>query len=451
MVIKNTDELTSHGFKKGRKAALEICEYAIRSVNAIDSTKKLLNLKDRILEIDGLHLDLAKLNNVYVIGGGKATYSVGKAIEEILGENLTGGIITVKKGEKRRLRKIKVVEAGHPVPDENGYKATREIVDIAQKAGQDDLIICAITGGASALMPQPEDGISMIDLKNINQLLLDCGAPIEDINTVRNHISKIKGGRLARMVQPATLVSLILIDEIAGEPWGPTVGDKTTFNAAIKSLKKHKLWDAAPESIKVHLIKGKENPSMESLSPEEIRELKVHNIIIGNNISMCEAAQEKAEALGLNSFILTCELEGESREVGISFAGIAKEITRRNRPLKPPCAVIAGGETTVKIRANERGLGGPSQEFALGASLKISGQENIVVCSIGTDGTDGPTGIAGAIVDGRTIQRAEEAGIDIFDSLSKHDSSHVVIKLKDAVYTYPTDTNVMDLYLMVIL
>ena len=166
---------------------------------------------------------------------------------------------------------------------------------------------------------------------------------------------------------------------------------------------------------------------------------------------MCEAAQEKAEALGLNSFILTCELEGESREVGISFAGIAKEITRRNRPLKPPCAVIAGGETTVKIQANERGLGGPSQEFALGASLKISGQENIVVCSIGTDGTDGPTGIAGAIVDGRTIQRAEETGIDIFESLSKHDSSHVAIKLKDAVYTYPTDTNVMDLYLMVIL
>ena len=162
MIIKNTDELASHGFKEGRKAALEICEYAIRSVNAIDLTKKLLNLKGHILEINGLQLDLAKRNNVYVIGGGKATYSIGKAVEEILGENLTGGIITVKKGEKRRLRKIKVVEAGHPVPDENGYKATREIVDIAQKAGQDDLIICAITGGASALMPQPEDGISMI-------------------------------------------------------------------------------------------------------------------------------------------------------------------------------------------------------------------------------------------------------------------------------------------------
>lgn len=451
MVIKNTDELTSHGFKAGRKAALEICEYAIRSVNALDSTKKMLNLKGHILEINGLHLDLAKLNNVYVIGGGKATYSIGKAIEDILGENLTGGIIAVKKGEKRRLKKIKVVEAGHPVPDENGYKTTREIVDIAQKAGQDDLIICAITGGASALMPQPEEGISMVDLKNINQLLLDCGAPIEDINTVRNHVSKIKGGRLARMVQPATLVGLILIDEIAGEPWGPTVGDKTTFDAAIKSLKKHKLWDAAPESIKAHLTKGKENPSMESPSPEEIRELKAHNIVLGNNISMCEAAQEKAEALGLNSFILTSELEGESREAGISFASIAREITKRSRPLKPPCAIIAGGETTVKIEGNERGLGGPNQEFALGASLKISGQENIVVFSIGTDGTDGPTGIAGAVVDGRTIQRAEETGIDIFESLSKHDSSHVAIKLKDAVYTYPTDTNVMDLYLMVIL
>ncbi|MFQ6114888.1 MAG: glycerate kinase [bacterium] len=450
MIIKNTAELTSHGFKKGRKAALEICEYAIQSANAADLTKILVSLKGHKLEINGLHLDLAKRSNVYVIGGGKASYSIGKAIEEILGDNLSGGIIIVKKGERRRLRKIKVVEAGHPVPDENGYKATREIINIARKAGQDDLIICAITGGASALMPQPEDGISMLDLKKINQLLLDCGAPIEDINAVRNHISKIKGGRLARMVQPATLVSLILIDEIAGEPWGPTVGDKTTFDTAIRALKKHKLWDAAPESIKAHLIKGKENPSMESLSPEEIRELEAHNIILGNNISMCEAAQEKAEALGLNSLILTCELEGESREVGISLAGIAKEISRRHRPLKPPCAVIAGGETTVKIQGNERGLGGPCQEFALGASLKISGQENIVVCAIGTDGTDGPTPIAGAIVDGRTMQRAEETGIDIFDSLSKHDSSHVVIKLKDALYTHPTDTNVMDLYAMVI-
>ncbi|OPX41446.1 MAG: hypothetical protein B1H13_02035 [Desulfobacteraceae bacterium 4484_190.3] len=451
MVIKNIDELTSHGFKEGRKLALEICEYAIRSVNALDLTKKFLNLKDHILEIKGLHWDLAKLNNIYVIGGGKATYAIGKAVEEILREHLTGGIITVKKGEKRRLKKIKVVEAGHPLPDEDGYKATKEIVDIAQKAGQEDLIICAITGGASALMPQPEDGISMNDLKTITKLLLDSGAPIEDINTVRNHLSKIKGGRLAKMAQPATIVSLILIDEIAGEPWGPTVGDKTTFDEAIKSLKKHKLWEAVPESIKTHLIKGKENPSMETPSPEELRQLKAYNSAIGNNILMCEAAQKKAEALGLNSVILTCELEGESREAGISLAGIAKEIRKRNRPLKPPCAVIAGGETTVKIQANERGLGGPNQEFALAASLKISGQENITICALGTDGTDGPTEIAGAIVDGRTRQRAEEAGINIFESLSQHDSSQVAIKLKDAVYTYPTDTNVMDLYLMIIL
>jgi len=424
MVIKNIDELTSHGFKEGRKLALEICEYAIRSVNAL--TKKFLNLKDHILEIKGLHWDLAKLNNIYVIGGGKATYAIGKAVEEILREHLTGGIITVKKSEKRRLKKIKVVEAGHPLPDEDGYKATKEIVDIAQKAG-------------------------LNDLKTITKLLLDSGAPIEDINTVRNHISKIKGGRLAKMAQPATIVSLILIDEIAGEPWGPTVGDKTTFDEAIKSLKKHKLWEAVPESIKTHLIKGKENPSMETPSPEELRQLKAYNSAIGNNILMCEAAQKKAEALGLNSVILTCELEGESREAGISLAGIAKEIRKRNRPLKPPCAVIAGGETTVKIQANERGLGGPNQEFALAASLKISGQENITICAIGTDGTDGPTEIAGAIVDGRTRQRAEEAGINIFESLSQHDSSQVAIKLKDAVYTYPTDTNVMDLYLMIIL
>ena len=451
MVIRNKDELTSHGFREGRQAALAICEYAIKSVNTYELTRDLMNLKVHRLEIDGLSFDLGKIDNVYVIGGGKATYAIGKALEEILGNHLTGGVLTVKRGEKRRLNEIKVVEAGHPVPDESGYEATKEIIDIAQKAGEDDLVICAITGGASALMPQPEDGISMDDLKSINQLFLDCGAPIKDINTVRKHISKIKGGRLATMVQPASLVNLILIDEIAGGPWGPTVGDKTSFSNAIESIKKHKLWDVTPNSIKEHLQKGQENPSMESPSPEDIKGLKVHTMIMGNNVLMCEAAKEKAEELGLNSFILTCELEGESRDAGVSFAGMAKEIKKRNNPLPPPCAVIAGGETTVKIGGDERGMGGPSQEFAFGASLEISGQERIVICSIDTDGTDGPTEIAGAVVDGQTMKRAKGMGIDIFDHLRKHDSSHVATELKDAVLTYPTDTNVMNLYLIVVL
>lgn len=449
MIIKNKDELISHGYKEERKTALEIAEYAINSVNTYESTKNIVKLEGEVLKVDDLSYNLSEIKDIYVIGGGKATYSIGRALEGILGSHLTDGVISVKKGEERRLDNIKVVEAGHPVPDENGYEATKDIMDIAKKVGENDLVFCAITGGASALLPQPAGDISLDDLKKVNKLLLDSGAPIEDINTARKHVSKTKGGRLAKMVQPAELVNFIVIDEIAGEPWGPTVGDKTTFKDAISRLEKHKLWDKTPEDIKSHLKRGAETPEMESLTPHDIRKLGVHHVIIGDNALMCEAAEEKARSLGLNAFILTSELEGESMDVGLSFAGIAKEMKKRGRPLEPPCTVIAGGETTVKVEGD--GIGGPSQEFVLGAALKISEEENIVVCSIDTDGTDGPTDIAGAMVDGKTMKRAEEEGLDVFDSLHRNDTASVTTKLKDAVYTYPTETNVMNLYMIIVL
>jgi len=449
MIIKNKNELISHGNKKGRKVVVDVIEYAIKAVNAYEATKKMVRMENGRLIVGDLNRDLSKVGNIYVVGGGKATFSIAKALDEILGERIKRGCINVKKGEKRRLKRIKVIEAGHPLPDEAGLVGTKEIMEIAKEAEEGDLVFCAITGGASALMPLPAGNISLEDKKKVTELLLKCGATVSEINTVRKHISAIKGGRLAKYIHPAEIINLIVIDEVAGCPWGPTVPDTTTFEDAINVLKKYSLWDKVPNSVSEHLKKGLINPSLETPKPKDFEGLKVHNIVLPDNKVMCEAAKRRAEELGFKSLILSTMLEGESRDAGIVLACIAKEIEERGRPIKPPCVLILGGETTVTI-TGQSGKGGPSQELVLGASLKIAGSKRIVVASIDTDGTDGPTEIAGGIVDGYTLKRAEEKGVDVFESLMRHNSYEVLMRLQDAIITEPTGTNVMDLDILVI-
>jgi len=240
------------------------------------------------------------------------------------------------------------------------------------------------------------------------------------------------------------------MDEIAGQPWGPTVPDTTTFDDAITVLKKYNLWDNAPISVRKHLSNGKSDRTLETLKPKDFENFFVQNVILANNRMMCDSARRRAEELGFDSLILSTVLEGESKQAGLFLASIAKEIEERRAPIKPPCILILAGETNVTIKG-ECGEGGPSQELVLGASLKITGSEKIVIASIDTDGTDGPTEIAGGIVDGFTLERAKSKNIDIFRSLSKHDSSKVLIGLQDALITNATDTNVMDLNVAVII
>jgi len=449
MIIRNKEELLSHGNRKGREVALDVIEYAIKAVDAYEATKKMVCIKNDRLIVGDLVYNLSELGDIYVIGGGKATFSIAKALDELLGEKIKRGVINVKKGEKRRLKHIKVVEAGHPVPDEMGLEGTKEIINIAKEAKEGDLVFCAITGGASALMPLPAGNISLEDKKQVTNLLLKCGATIDEIHAVRRHISAIKGGRLANYIHPAEIINLIVIDEIAGRPWGPTVPDTTTFKDAINVLKKYNLWRKVPNTVREYLKRGLTNSSLETLKPKDFKGLKVHNIILGDNEIMCRAAEKRANELGFNSSVLTTRLEGESREAGIVLASVAKEIEEKGRPIKPPCVLILGGETTVTI-PGQSGKGGPSQELVLGASLKIAGSKRIVVASIDTDGTDGPTEIAGGIVDGYTLKRAEEKGVDVFESLMKHNSSEVLMTLQDAISTGPTGTNVMDLDILVI-
>jgi len=450
MIIKNRKELLSHGHRKGREVALDIVEHAIKAVDAYEAMKKRVHVENSRLTVGDLNYDLSKVGNIYVIGGGKASFSIAQALDEILGQRIKRGVINVKRGEKGKLKRIKVIEAGHPIPDEMGMEGAKEMIHIAEEAKEGDLVFCAITGGASALMPIPAGKISLEDKKRVTDLLLKCGATIDEINAVRKHISAIKGGRLAKHIHPAEIINLIVIDEIAGRPWGPTLPDTTTFEDAVNVLKKYNLLEKVPNSVREHLNRGLVDPSLETPKPKDFEGLKVHNLVLADNGIMCEAAKKRARELGFNSLILSTVLEGESREAGIVLASIAKEIEKKNRRfIKPPCVLILGGETTVTI-TGQYGKGGPSQELVLGASLKIAGSKNLVITSIDTDGTDGPTEIAGGLVDGYTLKRAKEKGLDVFEDLVRHNSSEVLTKLRDAITTRPTRTNVMDLNIVVV-
>jgi glycerate-2-kinase len=284
----------------------------------------------------------------------------------------------------------------------------------------------------------------------VTDLLLKSGAVIQEINAVRKHLSAIKGGKLAKHIHPAEIVNLTVSDVI-GDPLdyitGLTVPDTSIFEDAVFALKKYGLWEKVSNSVRTRLEKGLADPSLET--PKDFTGMKVHTFVISNNEAVCTAAKNRAEELGFKSTILSIMIEGESREAGIVLAGIARDIEKNGRPFKPPCVLVSGGETTVTIEG-EHGEGGRNQEFVLGFSLKTDGTKNITVSAIDTDGTDGPTDIAGGIADGYTLKRAKEKGIDVYGNLMKHNTSPVLRDLEDAVYTEPTGTNVMNLRVIVI-
>jgi glycerate 2-kinase len=448
--VKNARELISHGSRNGRRIALQIIEHTLASIDSYRRTTDSVRLTDdSILRVSDKTYDLTQIENIYVIGAGKASFPIAKALGDILGRRISRGAVIVKKGHGHTLKEIEVLEAGHPIPDQASVEGSKKIVEIARSASERDLVFCAITGGASALMSLPAEGISLRDKKIVTKLLLGSGATLYETNTVRKHLSAIKGGKLAQYIHPAPMVNLIVIDEVEGLPWGPTVPDETTFKDAIHVLKKYHLWDRTPSSIMNYLSKGLRNPSLETPKRKDFENIRVQNVILADNRDACKAAKAAAESLGYKSIILSSRLEGESREVGTVLASIAKQVELNREPLKAPCALVAGGETTVKI-SRHWGKGGPSQELVLGASLKIAGSEKITIASIDTDGTDGPTQIAGALVDGHTMRRAPMKGRGIFRALLDHNSSKILTKLGDAIVTGPTGTNVADLNLVVI-
>ena len=445
MIIKNKEELLSKDLKEGRGIILRIIERTIREMNYYTIIKKILRVEDNILKINDIDIKLDDVEHVYIIAGGKNSSFMALALEDALGERISEGVVIEKKGCQLKTKKIPIILAGHPMPDRESVRGAEEVIRIAGKASKKDLLIICVSGGWTALASSPPEGVTLREFEETYDLLLKSGVPIEKMNIIRNHLSSLGRGKLAILANEATVIGLISVDEIGGLPWGPTVPDNSTFKDAIKVLNQYNLMESIPSSVKSYL----EEDSFERETPKQKdydrRRTKVHNIVIADNIMMCSKARREATKLGIKAHVFSTGIEGEAKDVGKILAGIAKTIHNVGTPFEPPCLLIAGGETTVSIQGENHGEGGRNQEMVLSAAQEISGFDRIFIASIATDGTDGPTNIAGAIVDGNTVELAERKGINIEEELEKHNSSSVFRRIKDAVYTYDTGTNLMDL------
>ena len=442
----------SSNIVKMREHAMQIFKAGLQAVDPMEAIARHVTLKDNVLLIGDKQFSLKDYDKIHVVGAGKAVAPMARAVEDLLGNRISDGVIVVKDEHGLPLKKIKVCEAGHPVPDKRGVKGTEEILSLVDKAGERDLIICLISGGGSALLIASVQEISLADKQHATKLLLACGATIHEFNTVRKHLSRVKGGRLAQMAYPATVTSFILSDVVGDDldviASGPTVPDSSTFQDAEKILKGYGIWEQLASDVRNHIEKGSSGQIADTPKSDDTVLQQCSQVMVGNNLQALKAAGKAAEQLGYRLLILSSKVEGEAREVAKFYAAIAKEALASENPLKPPICILAGGETTVTLQGD--GQGGRNQEFALAAALAIDGLDNIVILSGGTDGTDGPTDAAGAIADGTTAVRARKNGLNPKDFLQRNDSYNFFQKLDDLVMTGPTRTNVMDIYLLLV-
>jgi hydroxypyruvate reductase len=416
-----------------RRQALRIFQAALKAADPAEAVLRHAHL-----------VGVEAYRNIYVIGAGKASAQMARAVERLLGSRIKGGEINVKDGHAAALRRIRINECSHPIPDQRGVAGTRRIAQIASQAGPDDFIVCLISGGASALLPFPAPPITLAEKQKTTRLLLNCGANIHEINCVRKHISLIKGGQLARLAYPATLLTLVLSDVIGDDldviGSGPTVPDRSTFADARAIFDKYRIWSKLPAAVRNRLSSA----TGETPKPGDKIFEKTRTVIVGSNALAVDAAVLEARRLGFHTLVLSTFIEGEAREVARLHAAVAKEIRATGRPIQTPACVISGGETTVTIRG--QGLGGRNQEFALAAALDIAGLRDTLILSAGTDGTDGPTDAAGALVDGTTLTRGRNAAA----FLANNDSYHFFEAIGDLIKTGPTGTNVADIHLILV-
>jgi glycerate 2-kinase len=428
-----------------RSDALRIFYSALKASDPKEAVLRHVRVSDGVLFAGKRRYRLDEFRNIYLTGAGKASARMAVAVERLLGKRITGGLLNVKHGHVAKLRRIRLNECGHPVPDEAGVHGAQEIGNIAAKAGEDDLLICLISGGGSALLPFPAQPVTLAEKQDTTQLLLRSGANIHEINTVRKHISSIKGGQLAALAWPAQVLSLILSDVIGDDldviGSGPTAPDSSAFLDALAVLEKFGLTNLVPPPVSERIRAGVAGEIPET--PKSLE--RVQNLIVGSNQLALDAAAGAARGLGYRPLILSSFIEGETRDVAKVHAAIAKEVLSSGRPVKRPACVISGGETTVTIKGN--GLGGRNQEFALAAAMDIAAISGVLMLSGGTDGSDGPTNAAGALCDGTTIARAEKLGLNAADFLARNDSYHFFEPLGDLIKTGPTGTNVMDVRL----
>ena len=448
-LIQNIDQVTAHGNSKLRLVVADILERALEAADPHRAVDQFLHLDREILSLEDLSIDLKQYERIFILGAGKASRRIAHALEEKLGDRITDGLVVLKQGDEANFEYVDVIYAAHPTPDENSLKSARQMLSMAQTFTHKDLVFAGITGGSSALLEFPVDGISLEDIQKVYELLLLSGADIVQINAVRKHLSRIKGGLLAKQILPATLVNLTVSD-VVGDMLdyitGPTVPDTSTLEDARLVLEEYDLWDSFPNSASEYL----RTAGNQQETPKDFGELPLHSFVVVKGDAACVGAAERARELGFNSMILTSKLKGEAREAGSFFASIAHEVIHHSRPTGAPCAFIAAGENVVTIGSKDRGTGGPNQEFALSASIEIAGLDDIVIASIDTDGFDGSSSSAGAMVDGNSFASATSKGLDPKGALQRHDVDTLFKQIGDVIITGPTGTNVNDLKVMLI-
>jgi glycerate 2-kinase len=433
-----------------REQALAIFNAAVSAVQPSQLLPENIAVKEGKLQLKDHLFLLEDVDHIYVIGAGKAAVAMVLEIEKILGEYITKGVVATKYDHCLQLKKIKCIEAGHPVPDENSVKAGKEILDIVSNAKEKDIVISLISGGASALMADHPPGTTLSHLQHLFELLLHSGATISEMNTVRKHLSFIKGGQLSKAAYPAILVSFILSDVI-GDPLdviasGPTAADASSFQDAYSVLKKYGLLHKINSSIIDWLQKGLNKEIEETPKPGANFFKKTFNYLIGTNLIALEAAAIKAKQLGFTPFIITDKMSGEVNEE-------SKKLVHHlnTQSYSQPTCLLMGGETTVTIKG--KGKGGRNQQFVLAALNELmrfsETQPRIpLILSAGTDGSDGPTDATGAMVDEETIKETKALGLDVSQYLDNNDAYNFFTKVGGHIITGATQTNVMDIVIV---
>ena len=432
-----------------RADAVRIFKASLRAADPAEAILRQVRVKDDVLAAGRRRYPLGKFERIFVIGAGKAGASMAQAVERLVGKRITAGLMNVKYGHIAPVRRIALNECGHPIPDANGIQGAERIARIAGDTTAHDLVICLISGGASALLPLPVEDVTLEDKQRVTEILLACGANIHEMNCLRKHLSRIKGGQLAALAYPARVLTLILSDVIGDNldviGSGATVPDASTFADARDVLDKYDLWNQVPGSVAKHL----EDAARETPKPGDAVFSRVQNLLVGSNRLAVDAAAQQARTLGYRTLILSTLIQGETSDVARMHAAIALEAAASGHPIRPPACIVSGGETTVTLR-DDHGLGGRNLEFALAAAIDISGSPQITILSAGTDGTDGPTDAAGAIVDGHTVARAASLGFPAADYLARNDSYRFFEACGGLIKTRPTNTNVADVRLMLI-
>lgn len=435
-----------------RAHALRIFKAAVRAADPAACVRRALTVARGQLQIGDLALPLDKVSRLVVLGAGKATAAMAVAAEEILGDAICAGAINTKYGHALPLERLTTAECGHPIPDEAGVTGALAMLDLLEGLDERALVLCLFSGGGSALMPAPAEGITLEQKQATTRLLLECGATIDQVNAVRKHLSRVKGGQLARLARPAAVVSLMISDVIGDRldtiASGPTYPDSTTFGDCLDLARQYDILQRLPTPVRQRLEAGAAGDLEETPRAGDEAFATTHNFVVGNNALALQAAQETARQLGYRTLVLSSRIAGETRDVAGVHAAIAQEVAATGQPVEAPACIISGGETTVTIRG--QGKGGRNQEFALAAAMELDGTESITALSGGTDGTDGPTDAAGAVADGTTVARARDLGLSAAEHLSANNSYAFFEPLGDLLMTGPTGTNVMDLRLLLI-